>query len=63
MWHKYVGQHAEYVREKMIESYDIEAREKEKAQEEPKGVPDASQNPPDFSPGCPTGRPPGKDDG
>jgi hypothetical protein len=62
MWHKYVGQHAEYVREKMIESYDIEAREKEKAQEEPKGIPDTSQNPPDFSPGCPTGRSPGKDD-
>ena len=63
MWHKYVGQHEEYAREKMIESYDIEMREKEKAQEEAKGIPDTSQNPPDFSPGCPTGRSPGKDDG
>lgn len=55
-------QHAEYARQKMVESYDIEAREKEKAQEKSKGVPDTAQNPPDFSPGCPPGRSPGKDD-
>lgn len=53
------GQHPEYARDKMIESYDIEAREREererkeqeKPEESPEPVPDTSQNPPDFSPG------------
>ena len=50
MW----GQHPEYARDKMIESYDIEAREREakeqKSQESAEGVPDMPQNTPDFAP-------------
>ena len=57
MWHKYVGQHEEYAREKMIESYDIEAREREakeqKSREAVEEVPGMPQNIPDFAPGCP----------
>ena len=60
MW----GQHPEYARDKMIESYDIEAREREakeqKSRESVEGVPDMPQNTPDFVPGCPLRRPPGK---
>lgn len=60
MW----GQHPEYARDKMIESYDIEAREREakekKSRDAAEGVPGMPQNIPDFSPGCPKRRPPEK---
>jgi len=58
----YLGQSPEYTRQKMLESYDIEAKEREKAQEQPEGVPDTPQNPPDFAPRCPPGLPGEKDD-
>ena len=62
MW----GQHPEYARDKMIESYDIEAREREakdkKSRDPAEGVPDTSQKVPDFAPGCPLRRSPAKDD-
>jgi len=61
MW----GQHPEYARDKMIESYDIEAREREakekKSRDAAEGVPDTSQKVPDFVPGCPVGRSKGED--
>ena len=61
MW----GQHPEYARDKMIESYDIEAREREakekKSRDPVEGVPDTSQKVPDFVPGCPVGRSKGED--
>ena len=54
MWKAYVGQHPEYAREKMIESYDIEAREREakekKSRDLQKGVPGMPQDIPDFAP-------------
>ena len=61
MW----GQHPEYARDKMIESYDIEAREREakekKSRDLQKGVPDTSQKVPDFAPGQGKDPPNGED--
>ncbi|MFA5380165.1 MAG: hypothetical protein WC455_30670 [Dehalococcoidia bacterium] len=61
MW----GQHPEYARDKMIESYDIEAREREakekKSRESIEGVPDTPQKVPDFAPGQGKDPPNGED--
>ena len=54
MWKAYAGQHPEYARDKMIESYDIEAREREakekKSRDPVEGVPGMPQDIPDFAP-------------
>jgi len=50
MRHDDLDQSAEYTRRKMIESYDIETRAREKDRDAAKEVPGIPQNIPDFAP-------------